>query len=144
MKNRYTKVFTRKLESWEQNSQEGDEKVSLPRPQAADEADEHVTAGYLFALEFPTGNRQVFQGLPLSIGRGEENDLVLSDATVSSKHARLYYDLYLKGVCIFDTHSLNGVFVDDLPVSRCFLTEGARIRLGAITLIFRELTNPPV
>lgn len=141
MKNRFTKVFTKKLEPWEKDEQELIQKAPPLRPQPSDEAATDLAENYLFALEFPSGNRQVFRGLPRSIGRGEQNDLVLADPTVSGNHARLYYDTYLKGVCIHDTNSLNGVFVDDLPASRSLLTDGARIRLGAITLIFRQLAN---
>jgi len=119
-------------------------KIEVPRPQASDEAGEEVAADFLFALEFPTGDRKVFRGLPVNIGRGDQNDLVIADATVSGQHARLYYDLYLRGVCISDTQSLNGVFVNDLPASRSLLTDGARIRLGMVTLIYRQLDNPPV
>ncbi len=144
MKNRFTKIFTQKLEPWEQNSQDMEKKAEVPRPQASDEAGEEVAADFLFALEFLTGDRKVFRGLPVTIGRGDQNDLVLANATVSGQHARLYYDLHLRGVCISDTQSLNGVFVNDLPASRSLLTDGARIRLGMVTLIFRQLDNPPV
>jgi hypothetical protein len=139
MKNRYTKVFTHKLEPWEQTEQEEPSKTSLPHPKPADEAAPGVASDYIFALEFPSGDRQVYRGLPLKIGRSDQNDLVLSDPTVSGQHARLYYDEYLRKVCIYDMNSLNGVFIDDLPASRSLLRDGARIRLGAVKFIFREL-----
>ncbi len=141
MKGRFTKVFTQKLEPWEDETHSDTRNVPTPGPRSSDEAPPEASEAYLFALEFPSGNRQVFRGLPRMIGRGEQNDLVLSDPTVSGNHARLYYDLNLNGVCIQDTNSLNGVFVNDLPASRTLLTDGARIRLGGITLIFRQLTN---
>lgn len=144
MKNRFTKIFTQKLEPWEQNSQDMEKKIEVPRPQASDEAGDEVAVDFQFALELATGDRKVFRGLPVTIGRGDQNDLVLTDATVSAQHARLYYDLHLRGVCISDTQSLNGVFIDDLPVSRGLLTDGARIRLGMVTMIFRQLDNPLV
>ncbi len=141
MKDRLTKRFTRKLESWEGNAQEVKRKPISPLPQSADEVDAGLSADYPFAVEFPTGDRRVFRGLPVTIGRSEDNDLVLADPTVSGQHARLYYDACLKGVCIYDTRSLNGVFVDDLPISRSLLCDGARIRLGAVVLIFRQLAS---
>lgn len=142
MKNRFTKIFTQKVEPWEQNPQDMKKKTEAPHPQASDEAGDEVAVDFQFALELATGDRKVYRDLPVTIGRGDQNDLVLTDATVSAQHARLYYDLRLRGVCISDTQSLNGVFVDDLPVSRGLLTDGARIRLGMVTMIFRQLDNP--
>jgi hypothetical protein len=48
----------------------------------------------LYGLKFifPTGESKVFTELPISIGRGEQNDLILQDDTVSSTHARIYFD----------------------------------------------------
>ena len=94
----------------------------------------------LYGLKFifPTGESKVFTELPISIGRGEQNDLILQDDTVSSAHARIYFDERLRNVCIVDLGSLNGIYLDGLPSLRNVLYDDAKIRLGKTELTFRD------
>lgn len=73
-----------------------------------------------------------------SIGRGEENDVRIRDDTVSSTHATL---LRKRGAWfVVDLRSMNGTFVDGSRVSgERELHPGARVRLGAVELVFRAL-----
>ena len=93
-----------------------------------------------YGLKFilPTGESKVFAELPISIGRGEQNDLVLQDETVSSSHARVYFDDRLRSVCIVDLGSLNGIYLDGLPSLRNVLYDDAKIRFGKVELTFRD------
>ena len=141
MKDRITKLFTRKLEPEEEAELAASQSTDLQAP--ADEISAAVATDYVFALEFESGDRRVFRRLPVAIGRNAQNDLVLEDVTVSGQHARLYFDARLQLVCIADLNSLNGVFVNGLPTSRNYLLDGARIRLGAVNLIYRQLENSP-
>ncbi|MEO6527644.1 MAG: FHA domain-containing protein [Gemmatimonadaceae bacterium] len=73
-----------------------------------------------------------------SIGRGDENDVRIRDDTVSSSHATLLR----KGDTWFvvDLRSLNGTFVDGSRVAgERELHTGARVRVGAVELVFRAL-----
>jgi len=98
------------------------------------------TAGQVYGLNFilDTGETKTFDSLPISIGRGEQNELVLNDPSVSTVHARVYYDEIIKDVCIVDDNSLNGLYIDNQPTRKNLLLDGAKIRFGNATLIFRD------
>jgi hypothetical protein len=76
--------------------------------------------------------------LPSTIGRSEENTIVISDDSVSAQHARIYLDERVGAVCIEDLHSLNGVFIDGRPTSKNILDDGARLTLGSVSLTYRD------
>ncbi|TNE91465.1 MAG: FHA domain-containing protein [Deltaproteobacteria bacterium] len=75
------------------------------------------------------GNRYtVLDGSELSIGRSDENNIVLTEDGVSRFHARLHNDngaLWLR-----DAGSRNGVFVNDLRV-----TDHHALRVGDVIRI---------
>jgi pSer/pThr/pTyr-binding forkhead associated (FHA) protein len=73
-----------------------------------------------------------------SIGRGEENDVRVRDDTVSLTHATL---LRKRGAWfVVDLRSMNGTYVDGSRVSgERELHPGARVRLGAVELVFRAI-----
>ena len=81
-----------------------------------------------------------------SIGRGEDNDVRIRDDTVSLTHATL---LRKRGAWfVVDLRSMNGTYVDGSRVSgERELHPGARVRLGAVELVFRaiecEVLAPP-
>jgi PAS domain S-box-containing protein len=70
----------------------------------------------------------------LTLGRGREADLSLSDASMSRRHARL--TLTEAGVQLEDLGSRNGCFVNGVRVSQVDLRHGDQLRLGATTLHF--------
>jgi pSer/pThr/pTyr-binding forkhead associated (FHA) protein len=76
--------------------------------------------------------------LPSTIGRSGENAIVISDDSVSARHARIYLDERVGAVCIEDLHSLNGVFVDGRPTLKNILDDSARLTLGSVSLTFRD------
>jgi pSer/pThr/pTyr-binding forkhead associated (FHA) protein len=92
--------------------------------------------GLKFTLE--SGESRLFTSLPISIGRAENNDIVLPDETVSAHHAQVYYDEIANNICIVDLDSLNGLFIGDQPTHRNVLYDGTKIGLGMATLIFRD------
>lgn len=73
-----------------------------------------------------------------SIGRGEENDVRIRDDTVSLTHATL---LRKRGAWfVVDLRSMNGTYVEGSRVSgERELCPGARLRLGAVELVFRAI-----
>ncbi|HEY3122097.1 MAG TPA: ATP-binding protein [Vicinamibacteria bacterium] len=72
-----------------------------------------------------------------TIGRGRQNDLSLSEPSISKVHARLLYD---DGVfTVVDNESLHGVFVGGQKVARAVLGQGAVLQLGNVTLRFSLL-----
>jgi pSer/pThr/pTyr-binding forkhead associated (FHA) protein len=75
----------------------------------------------------------------LTIGRAEDNDLVLSDAAVSAHHARIakvQSAFYLE-----DLGSTNGTFVNETRIDERALDDLDQIRIGAQLLVFRSKTG---
>jgi pSer/pThr/pTyr-binding forkhead associated (FHA) protein/uncharacterized protein YegL len=76
-------------------------------------------------LELPFGT--------VTLGRGEQNRIVLQEASVSTEHARL--ELILDSLTVTDLDSTNGTFVDgqQLPANQPFVVqEGAKLTFGAV------------
>jgi hypothetical protein len=83
-------------------------------------------------------NRQDF-----SVGRTDDNDLMLDNPLVSRQHARLHLDG--RGVWIMDLNSSNGVLVNNAriqPGQWVLLPAGAAINIGQTTLHL-ELASQP-
>ena len=72
----------------------------------------------------------------ISIGRGEDNDVVIPHASVSRQHARLMRRD--TGFELMDLNSTNGSFVGDRQVQgSAFVSAGGQLRLGDIKFILR-------
>jgi pSer/pThr/pTyr-binding forkhead associated (FHA) protein len=93
---------------------------------------------YGLKFVFDSGETRTFTQLPITIGRSKDNDLVLDDETVSSRHALVFYDDRLKDICIQDLDSLNGVFIADQPTRKNVLFDGARLAIGKTHLVYRD------
>ena len=93
-----------------------------------------------FGIQFINQNEEAwnFENLPVTIGRDPDNDLVLTESTVSGKHAVVLFDETLGAVCIKDQDSRNGLYVNDLPTRMNILVDGDRIRLGEASIVFRD------
>jgi pSer/pThr/pTyr-binding forkhead associated (FHA) protein len=70
----------------------------------------------------------------LTIGRKEENDLVIDNQAISGSHARIIKED--DNFIIEDLNSLNGTFVDGKKVSKYILNNGDVILIGNHTLEF--------
>lgn len=69
---------------------------------------------------------------PLSLGRGQENDIVVADPRVSRRHARIA--LEAGALAIEDLESSNGTFVNGAAVQRRILEAGDVILVGETEL----------
>lgn len=80
--------------------------------------------------------RIALQGPLTQLGRGPDNDIVLSDSSVSKKHAQVEYsnDQYL----IKDLNSSNGVLVNGQRVDDAILQNGDRVKLGRLEFVFEN------
>jgi hypothetical protein len=79
---------------------------------------------------------------PTRLGRAPDNDLVLTDSTVSQHHAEIVFDNgrgFLR-----DLGSSNGTFVEGSRVNGVRLNDGSKIRLGQVELTFRTGISPAV
>ena len=76
----------------------------------------------------------------LTIGQGSQNEVVLADDSISTRHARLEYDA--GGWRLTDLGSTNGTYVDGVrlaPEISTPLLPGAVVRFGATTLVFQPV-----
>ncbi|MFH1612911.1 MAG: adenylate/guanylate cyclase domain-containing protein, partial [bacterium] len=71
-----------------------------------------------------------------TIGRIFSNDIVVSDISVSRKHAIITKEK--NTYIIKDQNSKNGIFVNDILVSKTSIKNGDRIRIGRIDFLFVE------
>jgi DNA-binding NtrC family response regulator len=71
------------------------------------------------------------------IGTDAGSDLVLTDPTVSSRHAHIFVGE--DGFVLRDLRSKNGIMVGTLRVNELPLTDGLRIRLGTTGMEIRKL-----
>lgn len=79
-------------------------------------------------LVFDDGSRVALTHTPFTIGRAQDNDLVLLDLTVSVHHAEIVRAG--DGFAIRDLGSRNGLFVEGSAVRDAEILPGASIKLG--------------
>src|SRR5688500_13668079 len=71
---------------------------------------------------------------PLVIGRETAANLCIADASVSRRHSKI--EKQEEGFVISDLESLNGTFVNDVPVKSRLLEHGDRVRIGDSQFLF--------
>src|SRR5216110_1029348 len=80
------------------------------------------------------GSVFTIEDVPVVIGRETSATLCIADASVSRRHSQIEKE---DGhFIIADLESLNGTFVNDVPVKRRKLQHGDRIRIGDSQFIF--------
>jgi Nif-specific regulatory protein len=80
------------------------------------------------------GSVFAIEELPVVIGRETAATLCIADASVSRRHSQIEKEA--DEFVIEDLDSLNGTFVNDVPVKRRKLKHGDRLRIGDSQLIF--------
>ena len=90
------------------------------------------------------GTSRVFQIVKdeVSLGRAPENDLVLTNFTISRLHAKIVKDR--AGYRILDQSSRNGTQVNGEPVTAAPLRDGDGILLGKFPIRFSEVLDEKV
>ena len=78
-----------------------------------------------------------FEGPVVSIGRGEDNDLVVDDARSSRKHCSVSETP--QGAVLEDLGSSNGTRYKGEPVTKSLLEQGDKFLIGATTFFFGKL-----
>jgi DNA-binding NtrC family response regulator len=68
-------------------------------------------------------------------GKAEDNDLVLSEETVSRAHFEIVRDA--KGYLLRDLHSTNGTFLDGAEIREAYIRAGSVITAGTVQLKFQ-------
>jgi len=72
------------------------------------------------------------------IGRAPSNDVVIDNPTVSAQHASL--TKLPSGYRLKDLGSLNGTQINGFSITEAGLKDGAEIRFGYVTGVFRDAT----
>lgn len=78
--------------------------------------------------------KEVPLGRQVMIGRVPDNQVVIDNPAVSSRHARVFADA--GGFSVEDLQSVNGTFVNDKRVVRQTLQDGDQIQIGKHRLTF--------
>lgn len=74
------------------------------------------------------------EALPVVIGRDTTATLCIADASVSRRHSQIEKDV--EQFVLLDLESLNGTFINDVPVKRRPLQHGDRVRIGDSQFLF--------
>lgn len=80
------------------------------------------------------GSVFTIEALPVVIGRETAATLCVADASISRRHSRIEKDQ--DQFVIQDLDSLNGTFINDVPVKRRVLQHGDRVRIGDSQFLF--------
>ena len=80
------------------------------------------------------GTELVIGGDTFRVGKAPENDLALTDETVSRVHFEIVRDA--KGYLVRDMKSTNGTFLDGAEVKEAYLRSGSVIAAGSVELKF--------
>ncbi|HEY0765255.1 MAG TPA: sigma 54-interacting transcriptional regulator [Pyrinomonadaceae bacterium] len=78
---------------------------------------------------------------PLVIGRDTAANLCIADASVSRRHSCI--EKKDTGFLITDLESLNGTFVNDVPVKSRLIEHGDRVRIGNVQFVFLTQDGAP-
>ena len=131
------KEFTFPVMIWEAPTISKAELILNTRAGASDDA-----VGGFDSQVFPVSKRpKKVDGFPggVTIGHAESNDIVIAHESLSRFHAYLSLDAQTKVWKVVDAESANGVWVNGeklAPNIGAPLTDGARLRLGEIELLF--------
>ncbi len=78
-------------------------------------------------------------GMVISIGRSDDNDIVLIDKAVSLRHGKI--KLEGKRYFIYDLASINGTRVNGSKIVRKWIKEGDTIQVGHTRMVFKTREN---
>jgi pSer/pThr/pTyr-binding forkhead associated (FHA) protein len=101
----------------------------------------------LFLVRYPEEPIAVSAKGKTTIGRSQDNDIVLSEPRVSRRHAEIEWLKFQKGYCICDVGSANGTYLnnDRLPPKRPhFLNDWDKIRAASAVFTVRIVNNPSI
>ena len=109
---------------------------------SAEEAQRHGLAREVTELVLEDKTHPLEGRGPWSIGRSEENDIVISSPNVSRRHARLSRSE--NGFIVEDLGSTNGTLLDGAPIDRERIESGDELTFGGVTARFIRRANGEV
>jgi hypothetical protein len=121
---------------------------AAPAPAPAPNLPQNALRGFLVSYQSNTqGDFWPLHGGRKTVGRansGEQVDIPLSDATISSRHAAIVVDAANGTVQVEDTGSTNGTFVNEEHIGfngKRELRDGDKLRFGGYTTIVKVVTR---
>lgn len=129
-----TRIF--RTEKPESDAQEGDQGTSAISPE---EAKRHSLARETVELILEDKTYPLEGRGPWSIGRSEENDIVIQDPNISRMHAQLSRSE--NGFVVEDLGSTNGTLLDGAPIDRERIEGGDELTFGGVTTRFVRRTD---
>ncbi|CAN5241266.1 hypothetical protein BH24ACT16_BH24ACT16_04370 [soil metagenome] len=78
---------------------------------------------------------------PWTVGRAEDNDIVIPDPNISRRHARL--ERHDSGFAVEDLGSTNGTLLDGAPIGRERIDDGDEITFGHTATTFNVRRSQP-
>ncbi len=91
------------------------------------------------AVGRPNAREFTFDQAAITIGAMEDNDLTITDETVSRYHCRILQEE--AAYIIQDLNSTNGTFVNGVRVREAYLSPGCELRLGNCRTTFRPFNE---
>ena len=108
---------------------------------SADEARRHGLAREIVEVVLGDEKHQLEGRGPWSVGRSQENDIVIHDPNVSRRHARI--SRADSGFVVEDLGSTNGTMLDGAPIDRERIEGGDELTFGQSTARFvRRIDSP--
>ena len=108
---------------------------------SADQARRHGLAREIVEVVLGDEKHQLEGRGPWSVGRSQENDIVINDPNVSRKHARI--SRADNGFVVEDLGSTNGTLLDGAPIDRERIEGGDELTFGQSTARFiRRIDSP--
>ena len=108
---------------------------------SADEARRHGLAREIVEIVLGDEKHQLEGRGPWSVGRSQENDIVIHDPNVSRRHARI--SRADNGFVVEDLGSTNGTLLDGAPIDRERIEGGDELTFGQSTARFvRRIDSP--
>ena len=104
-----------------------------PETLVSDEATEEITFRR-YRLVSTDGSVTSFGQRLIYLGTAPDNDMVVSDPTVSRVHARIEFDG--TGYLVRDLKSKNGISINGVRVHQAYIPAGAQLRCGRAELRF--------
>jgi hypothetical protein len=106
-----------------------------------EEAQKHGLAREVVEVVTKSGNFPLEGRGPWTVGRSQENDIVIPDPNVSRQHARLSRSDY--GYVVEDLGSTNGTLLDGVPIDRERIESGDELTFGQSSARFVRRIEPP-